>query len=278
MEGLRIKTPPKHDTRQKSKKMLVMATLGGFKGFTSNPMETMKGMVASTKGGVKKEATLELESFDDHDAPAAARKASEPDAAADDGGWSGGGGAAGAATKASPEKDSEKEEHEEVEGDEDTSPGKKKKKKKGKEGKKGKEEVPDVLPPWAGGPGSLPYSDDESRPASVYDFGAGDRLLRPKLFLTHPPVIHDPVEDRVRSRGLGVLTITLIPVVLATLLLVGVWDSSSVVTTERTPMVSVLFRSGDPWVLDRPPRPGMAPKMLVTNTFGYPLKGVEVTA
>lgn len=92
------------------------------------------------------------------------------------------------------------------------------------------------------GPGSIPYSEDGSRPESHYEFGAGDRLLQPSLFLTHPPVIFDPVEDRVRSRWLSVLPICLIPTILSTLLLVGVWDQTSVVQTEKTPKVDIMFK------------------------------------
>jgi hypothetical protein len=68
------------------------------------------------------------------------------------------------------------------------------------EGDKSKDLGQGYAPPWAGGEGEIPWDDDESRPESHYEFGAGDRLLNPKLFLTHPPVIFDPVEDRVRSR------------------------------------------------------------------------------
>jgi hypothetical protein len=79
-------------------------------------------------------------------------------------------------------------------------------------------------------------------------------------------------------RWLSVLPICLIPTIISTLLLVGVWDATTVVQTEPTPHVSVLFVSGNPMIIGRPPEPNMAMKLLVKNAYDYPMQGVELKA
>jgi hypothetical protein len=119
---------------------------------------------------------------------------------------------------------------------------------------------------------------NRSRPGSSYGFNLGDRIINPKLFVTRPPVIFDPVEDRIRSRWLGVLTLSLVPTILSTIFLVGFWGSFTAMVTESTPNVHVLFVSGDPFILDQSHSRNMSIKVLVNNANNWPMRGVPITA
>lgn len=79
--------------------------------------------------------------------------------------------------------------------------------------------------------GSVAWSEDRSRAASEVDDNVVDMILsNPSKLVKEPPVFFDPVEDQVRSRWLAVLAMCAFPTILATILLVDVWDNSTLFT------------------------------------------------
>jgi hypothetical protein len=55
-------------------------------------------------------------------------------------------------------------------------------------------------------------------------------------------VFFDPVEDRIRSRWLPVFALCCFPAILATVLLLNVWDKSPVFKLDERPVLNTLFR------------------------------------
>jgi len=134
------------------------------------------------------------------------------------------------------------------------------------------------VPPWVERGSSVAWSEDKSRQASEYGDNLVDFLVNPRRLLSEPPVFFDPVEDRVRSRWLPVFAICTFPAILATVLLLDVWDKSTVFKLDERPVLNTLFRSGDPMLLNMPPAQNMSLKVQALNRHGYPLQQLVIKA
>jgi hypothetical protein len=120
------------------------------------------------------------------------------------------------------------------------------------------------VPPWVERGSSVAWSEDKSRQASEYGDGLIDYLSNPKRILAEPPVFFDPVEDRVRSRWLPVFALCAFPSILATVMLLDVWDKSTVFKLDTRPVLNTLFRSGDPMLLNMLPANNMSVKVCLS--------------
>ncbi|EKX50950.1 hypothetical protein GUITHDRAFT_103531 [Guillardia theta CCMP2712] len=122
---------------------------------------------------------------------------------------------------------------------------------------------------------SVTWSEDRSRDASPA--GGKDVQLKDSFkILREPPVWFDPVEDRVRSRWFSVLSFTCIISVLSTVLLRGVWDTSTVLKLDKRPVLKTLFASGNPMIIDCYPLTNMSFKVQALNRNGWPLRDITI--
>lgn len=90
-------------------------------------------------------------------------------------------------------------------------------------------------------------------------------ISNPRRLLRFPPVLFDPVEDRIRSRWLAMFAMAAIPAILAVALMVDVWDKSSQRTLDTMAVITTLFQAGDPLYIGRTALPDLAVRLLVTN-------------
>lgn len=134
------------------------------------------------------------------------------------------------------------------------------------------------VPPWVERGSSIGWSEDKSRQASEYGDNFVDFLTNPRRILAEPPVFFDPVEDRVRSRWLPVFALCAFPAILATVMLLDVWDKSALFKLDERPVLKTLFRSGDPMLLNMLPAKNMSLKLQALNRDGWPLQKLEIKA
>ena len=132
------------------------------------------------------------------------------------------------------------------------------------------------VPPWVERGSSVAWSEDKSRVASEYGGGIFDYMANPSRIISEPPVFFDPVEDRVRSRWLPVFSLCAFPSILATVLLLDVWDKSTLFKLDTRPVLNTLFRSGDPMLLNMLPAANMSMKVQALNRHGWPLQNLEL--
>jgi hypothetical protein len=123
------------------------------------------------------------------------------------------------------------------------------------------------VPPWVERGSSVAWSEDKSRKASEYGDNLVDFLANPRRIFSEPPTIFDPVEDRVRSRWLAVFALCAVPSILATIMLLDVWDKSTIFKLDERPVINTLFRSGDPMLLNMLPAQNMSIKVRACASF-----------
>ena len=250
MEQLRIATPPRaararkrHDLPEEKKKQ------GRLAAFLSHVADTLGGK----QGGVKEEAKLRGLGDEDEDDD-------------DEGSQAGSVG---------------------IENEHENGPKRPtfmlRMQKRAKRYMTGKGEEEDVwngegVPPWVERGSSVAWSEDKSRAASEYGDSFVDFLANPRRILAEPPVIFDPVEDRIRSRWMPVFALCAFPAILATVLLLDVWDKSSVLKLDTRPVLNTLFRSGDPMLLNMMPAKNMSLRIQALNRHGWPLQNLEIKA
>jgi hypothetical protein len=131
------------------------------------------------------------------------------------------------------------------------------------------------VPPWVERGSSVAWSEDKSRKASEYGDNLVDFLANPRRILSEPPTIFDPVEDRVRSRWLAVFALCAVPSILATIMLLDVWDKSTIFKLDERPVITTLFRSGDPMLLNMQPAQNMSIKVCACASFFCVCRGGE---
>ena len=77
--------------------------------------------------------------------------------------------------------------------------------------------------------------DEDSPRRSFSEYGRTYSSIHPMRLIQQPPILFDPVEDRIRSRWLPALALCLIPTVFSTVFFVDFWDNSAAYTTDAVP-------------------------------------------